>query len=93
MQQHRSCWLKENIRLKSQQRRLESEIDAVRPGSPFAYCTIKEFFKELEVLESILNDDMKDFKKNTVEPLWDLREDVQFWLSENRERLIFGNSA
>ena len=91
LQQHRACWSKENIRLKSQQKRLESEIDAIRPGSPFDYCTIKEFFKELEILESILSDDIKDFKKNTIEPLWDLREDVQFWLGENRERLILGN--
>ena len=92
LQQHRACWSKENIRLKSQQRRLEGEIDAVRPGSPFDYCAIKEFFQELEVFESILDDGMKDFKQNTVEPLWDLREDVQYWLSENRERLILGRN-
>ncbi|KAK3740895.1 hypothetical protein QZH41_013404 [Actinostola sp. cb2023] len=33
---------------------------------------------------------MKEFKTCTIDPIWDLREDLQFWLGENRERLLIG---
>ena len=38
----------------------------------------------------MLDVDLAAFKENTVEPVWALREDIQFWLGENRDRLILG---
>lgn len=72
------------------QKRLQSDIDALRPGSLFDSSTIKDFFVELERYEQILAVDMMDFKENTIEPIWALREDMQFWLGENRDRLVLG---
>ena len=93
LQQHKACWLKEKIRLHNLQRKLQTKIDSLRPGSPLDYSSIKEFFKDLEIYEEILNEDTKEFKKNTIQPLWDLKEDVQFWLGENRDRLLMGKLA
>lgn len=90
MQQHKACWSKEKLRLHSLQRKLQSDIDALRPGSPLDYTSIKEFFQDLEINEEILNEDTQEFKKNTIQPLWDLKEDLQFWLGENRDRLLMG---
>lgn len=90
LQQHKACWSKEKIRLHSLQRKLQSDIDALRPGSPLDYSSIKEFFQDLEIHDEILSEDTKEFKKNTIQPLWDLREDLQFWLGENRDRILMG---
>lgn len=90
LQQHKACWSKEKIRLHSLQRKLQSEIEALRPGSPLDYCSIKEFFKDLETYEEILSEDTREFKENTIQPLWDLREDLQFWVGENRDRILMG---
>ena len=90
IQQHKACWSKERIRLHSLQRKLQSEIDSLRPGSPLDYSSIKEFFQDLETYEAILTEDTDAFKKSTIQPLWDLREDLQFWLGENRDRILMG---
>lgn len=90
LQQHKACWSKEKIRLHSLQRKLQSDIDALRPGSPLDYSSIKEFFQDLEIYEEILSEDTNEFKKSTIQPLWDLREDLQFWLGENRDRILMG---
>ncbi|EDO45780.1 predicted protein, partial [Nematostella vectensis] len=90
LQQHKACWSKEQIKLASLQKKYQNELDGIRPGSPYSYHSIVEFFRELEIYEDLLSEEMKDFKKKTVDPVWDLREDLQFWLGENRERLILG---
>lgn len=90
LQQHKACWSKEKIRLHSLQWKLQSDIDALRPGSPLDYSSIKEFFQDLEIYEEILSEDTNEFKKSTIQPLWDLREDLQFWLGENRDRILMG---
>ena len=92
IQRHKACWSKEKIRLHSLQRKLQSEIDALRPGSPLDYSSIKEFFQDLEIYEEVLSEDSTEFKKSTIQPLWDLREDLQFWLGENRDRILMGQS-
>ncbi|KXJ15267.1 coiled-coil domain-containing protein 148 [Exaiptasia diaphana] len=91
MQQHKSCWFKEQIRLNSMMKKLQTEIDGLRPGSPLNHTSLKEFFHDLEIYEGILDEEMNEFKKCTVDPIWDLREDLQFWLGENRERLLMGD--
>lgn len=90
LQQHKSCWFKEQIRLNASLKKFQTEIDGLRPDSPFDSGTLKSFFKDLEVYEDILKEETQEFKKCTIDPIKDLQEDLQFWLSENRERLLFG---
>jgi len=90
LQQHKSCWFKEQIRLNSLMKKLQTEIESLRPGSPLDYTNLKEFYQDLEVYEGILNEEIAEFKKCTIDPVWDLREDLQYWLGENRERLLMG---
>lgn len=90
LQQHKACWTKERIRLHSLQRKLQSDIDALRPGSPLDSSSVKEFFQDLKIYEEIISEDFQEFNKNTVQPLWDLREDLQFWIGENRDKILMG---
>lgn len=90
LQQHKSCWFKEQIRLNSMMKKLQNEVGGLRPGSPLDYTSLKEFFQDLELFEGILSEEAKEFKKCTVDPIWALREDLQYWLGENRERLLMG---
>lgn len=90
LQQHKACWTKERIRLHSLQRKLQSDIDALRPGSPLDSSSVKEFFQDLKIYEEIVSEDFQEFNKNTVQPLWDLREDLQFWIGENRDKILMG---
>lgn len=90
LQQHKACWTKERIRLHSLQRKLQSDIDALRPGSPLDSSSVKEFFQDLKIYEDIISEDFQEFNKNTVQPLWDLREDLQFWIAENRDKILMG---
>lgn len=90
LQQHKACWTKERIRLYSLQRKLQSDIDALRPGSPLDSSSVKEFFQDLKIYEDIISEDFQEFNKNTVQPLWDLREDLQFWIGENRDKILMG---
>ncbi|XP_029207917.2 coiled-coil domain-containing protein 148-like [Acropora millepora] len=90
LQQHKACWTKERIRLHSLQRKLQSDIDALRPGSPLDSSSVKEFFQDLKIYEEIISEDFQEFNKNTVQPLWDLREDLQFWIAENRDKILMG---
>ena len=48
---------------------------------------MREFFQDLEIYNEILREDTQD-KKNTVQPLWDPREDLQFWIGENRDKIL-----
>lgn len=90
LQQHKACWTKERIRLHSLQRKLQSDIDALRPGSPLDSSSVKGFFQDLKIYEEIVSEDFQEFNKNTVQPLWDLREDLQFWIGENRDKILMG---
>lgn len=90
LQQHKACWSKEKVRLHSLQRKLQSDIDALRSGSPLGFYSVKEFSQDLEIYDEILREDTQEFKKNTIQPLWDLREDLQFWIGENRDKILMG---
>ena len=90
LQQHKACWSKEKVRLHSLQRKLQSDIDALRSGSPLGFYSVKEFYQDLEIYDEILREDTQEFKKNTIQPLWDLREDLQFWIGENRDKILMG---
>lgn len=90
LQQHKACWTKERIRLHSLQRKLQSDVDALRPGSPLDPSSVKEFFQDLKIYEEIVSEDFQEFNKNTIQPLWDLREDLQFWIGENRDKILMG---
>ncbi|XP_028395006.1 LOW QUALITY PROTEIN: coiled-coil domain-containing protein 148-like [Dendronephthya gigantea] len=82
LQQHKTCWKKELIRLNSLYKSKLYELDMVRAGFPWEQSSVKDFFIEVEEYEDFMNEDFLTFSKNTVKPLWDLQEDISAWLQE-----------
>lgn len=82
LQQHKTCWKKELIRLNSLYKSKLYELDMARAGFPWEQSTVKDFFIEVEEYEDFMNEDLLTFSKNTVKPVWDLKEDISAWLQE-----------
>ena len=92
LQQHKAVWQKEQMHLHALQTRLQSDLDGLKLGGPWKETYLKEFFNDVDAYEAMLQEDLHFFKKSTVEPIWDLKDDLEYWLSENRQKLIFGKS-
>ena len=84
IQQHKTCWKKEQIRLNSLYKSKLYELDIVRAGLPWEQSLVKDFFVEVEEYEDFIKEDFLTFSNNTVKPVWDLQEDIHIWLQENK---------
>ena len=42
------------------------------------------FFSEIDEYESNLEKEFADFKTNTVDPVWNLRDDLLYWMHQHR---------
>ncbi|XP_063421111.1 coiled-coil domain-containing protein 148-like [Mytilus trossulus] len=91
LKQHKLVWNKELIRLNNLRKRLQSDIDVHRgvnltPGNQC--CSL---FEDFEDFEASLDIEFAKFKASTTQPVWNLREDLQYWLQENMEDLRMGS--
>lgn len=91
VKQHKLVWNKELIRLNNLRKRLQSDVDLHRgvnltQGNPC--CSL---FEDFEDFEASLDVEFSKFKTSTTEPVWNLREDLQYWLHENMEDLRMGS--
>ncbi|XP_076094277.1 coiled-coil domain-containing protein 148-like [Mytilus galloprovincialis] len=91
LKQHKLVWNKELIRLNNLRKRLQSDIDVHRginltQGNPC--CSL---FEDFEDFEASLDIEFAKFKASTTQPVWNLREDLQYWLQENMEDLRMGS--
>eukprot|EP00794_Sanderia_malayensis_P003646 gene3646-4163_t len=70
---------------------MESEIDAciARFGSS-DWTFLTDLCFEITSLSVSLKDSRAEFESNTVQPILHLRDDLEFWMKENREKLILG---
>ena len=87
LQQHKTCWKKELIRLNSLHKNKLYEVDMVRAGLPWEQSSMKDFFMEVEEYEDFMREDFLTFSTNTVKPVWDLQEDIHIWLQQNRGKI------
>ncbi|XP_078572645.1 coiled-coil domain-containing protein 148-like isoform X2 [Branchiostoma floridae x Branchiostoma japonicum] len=90
--QHKMVWHKEQLRLTTARRQAQIELDGMTSASPLTNdlpaCT--QFFQECEAYNAMLSADTGDFKAATVDPVWDLREDLLYWLQEHAEAISQG---
>ncbi len=91
LQQHKTCWKREQIRLNSLYKSKLYELDMARAGLPWEQSSVKEFFVEVEEYEDFVREDFLTFSNNTVKPVWDLQEDIHIWLQENKGKVLFNN--
>ncbi|OWF40924.1 coiled-coil domain-containing protein 148-like [Mizuhopecten yessoensis] len=91
MKQHKLVWQKEFIRLSSLRKRLQGEIERHRREHVGEPGPCSNMYRDFEDYESKLDLDFGTFKTQTAEPIWELREDLQFWLHENMADLKMGS--
>nr|XP_056717488.1 coiled-coil domain-containing protein 148 [Euleptes europaea] len=75
LKQHRQVWCQEHKRLRESRRTLELEIQTF-------FDEGSECFLDLWDLRYKLSKDLDAFQANTVEPVWQLREDLRYRLSK-----------
>lgn len=91
LQQHKKVWHKENVRLKHSLERVQDETDiCISKFSDSEWSFLNDLYFEITSMIEVMKDNRHEFQASTVQPLWDLREDLQFWMEENREKLILG---
>ncbi|OXB55424.1 hypothetical protein ASZ78_014552, partial [Callipepla squamata] len=78
LKQHCQVWWQEYKRLSENREKAEAEIQTLlREGSP-KY----DFFLDMWHLEHTLSQERDAYQTDTVAPIWQLRENLKFWLSE-----------
>lgn len=91
VQQHKKVWQKEQVKLKHTVQKLENEIDAcVSRFCDSELTFLTDLYFEVTSLSESLKDSRANFQNVTVQPILDLRDDLQYWMNENREKLMLG---
>ena len=90
LQQHKIWWKRELIRLNSSYKEKKNELHVLRTSLSWEQSSLKEFFDEVEEYKDFMKEDCLIFSRNTVKPVWDLREDIHIWLEENKEKIRTG---
>lgn len=91
LQKHKKVWQKEQVNLKHMLERIDHETDCcVSKFSSSEFSFLNDLYFEITSLGESLKDSRAAFQQSTVQPLLDLKEDLQCWLVENREKLLLG---
>lgn len=90
LKQHKMVWQKEFIKLNSVRKRTQAEIDNHIRSNAVDSGICAQMYQEFEDYQSRLESEFTTFKQATTEPVWNLREDLQYWLKENLEDLRLG---
>ncbi|XP_060598040.1 coiled-coil domain-containing protein 148-like [Ruditapes philippinarum] len=90
LKQHKMVWQKEFIKLNSLRKRTQADIDNHIRTNAGDTGICAQIYQEFEDNQSRLDSDFAAFKKSTTEPVWNLREDLQFWMQENLADLRLG---
>ncbi|XP_070979474.1 coiled-coil domain-containing protein 148-like [Oncorhynchus clarkii lewisi] len=82
LRQHRHVWSRENIKLANAGEKAEAELQGFLGLNGLGCTTDKEVLSELLGPELLLESELDAFRCATVEPIWQLREDLQYRLTE-----------
>lgn len=91
LKQHKLVWNKELIRLNNLRKRLQSDIDLHRGVNITQGNICCSLYEDFEDFEASLDVEFRKFKSSTTEPVWNLREDLRYWIQENMEDLRMGS--
>ncbi|KAL4222229.1 hypothetical protein ACF0H5_018266 [Mactra antiquata] len=90
LKQHKMVWQKEFIKLNSLRKRTQADIDHHVRANANDTGICAQIYEEFEDYQSRLETDFQNFRKATSDPVWELREDLQFWMQENMADLRLG---
>ncbi|XP_055726674.1 coiled-coil domain-containing protein 148-like [Salvelinus fontinalis] len=82
LRQHREVWSRENIKLADAGEKAEAELQGFLELNGPGSIIDKEVLSELLDHELFLESELDAFRCATVEPIWQLREDLQYRLTE-----------
>lgn len=90
LKQHQLVWQKEFLRLQHLRKKADADIENhMRNNRDSDICS--QIYKDFDYCEAGLSADFDAFKKATADPVWNLRDDLRYWLTENREELKLGS--
>jgi len=91
LQQHKKVWQKEQVHLRHLLKRVEHETDvSISKFTNSEFSFLNDLYFEVTSLAESLKDSRTSFEESTVRPLFDLQEDLQCWMEENRDKLVLG---
>ncbi|XP_041720506.2 coiled-coil domain-containing protein 148 isoform X1 [Coregonus clupeaformis] len=82
LRQHRQVWSRENIKLANAGEKAEAELQGFLRPNGLGSRTDKGILSELLDHELLLESELEAFRCATVEPIWQLRDDLQYRLTE-----------
>ncbi|KAL3832074.1 hypothetical protein ACJMK2_023752 [Sinanodonta woodiana] len=91
LKQHKLMWQKEFLKLNSLRKKIQNEVDVHIRQNAAEGSVCAQIYQDFEDYKAMLESDFEKFKEATTEPLWNLREDLQFWLQENMSELKLGS--
>ncbi|XP_021253399.1 coiled-coil domain-containing protein 148 isoform X3 [Numida meleagris] len=83
LKQHCQVWWQEYKRLSENREKAEAEIRTLLDEGSHKY----DFFLDMWDLEHKLSQERDAYQTDTVAPIWQLRENLKFWLSEMQHYL------
>ncbi|GFO50389.1 coiled-coil domain-containing protein 148-like [Plakobranchus ocellatus] len=90
LKQHQLVWQKEFLRLQHLRKKADADIEHhMRNNRDSDICS--QIYKDFDYCDAGLSADFDAFKKATADPVWNLRDDLRYWLTENREELKLGS--
>ncbi|KAK3799506.1 hypothetical protein RRG08_052691 [Elysia crispata] len=90
LKQHQLVWQKEFLRLQHLRKKADADIENhMKNNRDSDICN--QVYKDFDYCDAGLSADFGAFKKATVDPVWNLRDDLRYWLTENREDLKLGS--
>lgn len=91
IQKHKKVWQKEQVNLKHALERIENETDfCISKFSNSEFSFLNDLYFEATSVAESLKDSRSAFQESTVQPIYDLQEDLQCWMVENREKILLG---
>lgn len=91
IQKHKKVWQKEQVNLKHALERIENETDfCISKFSNSEFSFLNDLYFEVTSVAESLKDSRSAFQESTVQPIYDLQEDLQCWMVENREKILLG---
>ncbi|XP_056007990.1 coiled-coil domain-containing protein 148-like isoform X2 [Ostrea edulis] len=91
LKQHKLIWQKEFMRLNYLRKRIQAEVESHRRQNATEGSGCCRMYEHFDLYESSLDEEFAKFKLNTCEPIWNLREDLQFWIQDNHEGIRLGD--
>ncbi|XP_077979166.1 coiled-coil domain-containing protein 148-like [Glandiceps talaboti] len=90
LKQHKMVWQREHSRLLAASKKAEEELQVYMQDGTLEESSISTFMLEAEELDMQNTAEQKKFKTNTLDPIWNLKEDLGMWLADHKEELRHG---